>query len=298
MSDDTALLETFLSTKGDKSILDHVDDDDYDYIGGPAMFAALQQDLHDSSLSPLPAGNSPAAYDALQQFKNEFESSPASTSTSPSATKLQAKKAHRRPPAPKAPGAATTKRVNLVLPASATPIASETKKDYETKYHALKQKVKYLVYAQEALMEDLHRVRRRVTQLSKEKTYLLDRLLQHEAIPSSPEVSSDEDDNPVPEAEQKIPLTITYTAPPIAATANGADLTLKASVRPAVKKRPHSAIKADGDGNPAPRRRPPSSGARKKPVAPISSTLIMPHNHSLLVDPLPEPVDIRMYLLR
>ncbi|TRY59466.1 hypothetical protein DNTS_024409 [Danionella cerebrum] len=62
--------------------------------------------------------------------------------------------------------------------------------DYKRKYKNLKRKLKFLVYEQECFQEELRRAQRKQLKVSRDKSFLLDRLLQYERVD---EESSDSD---------------------------------------------------------------------------------------------------------
>ncbi|XP_068616456.1 INO80 complex subunit E [Brachionichthys hirsutus] len=62
--------------------------------------------------------------------------------------------------------------------------------DYKRKYKNLKRKLKFLIYEQECFQEELRRAQRKLLKVSRDKSFLLDRLLQYERID---EDSSDSD---------------------------------------------------------------------------------------------------------
>ncbi|KAK3596268.1 hypothetical protein CHS0354_038886 [Potamilus streckersoni] len=61
--------------------------------------------------------------------------------------------------------------------------------DYKQKYKALKKKLKFLVYEQECFLEELRRAQRRLLKVSRDRSFLLDRLLGYEKINESSEDS-------------------------------------------------------------------------------------------------------------
>ncbi|XP_028836812.1 INO80 complex subunit E [Denticeps clupeoides] len=67
---------------------------------------------------------------------------------------------------------------------------AEVDVDYKRKYKNLKRKLKFLVYEQECFQEELRRAQRKLLKVSRDKSFLLDRLLQYERID---EDSSDSD---------------------------------------------------------------------------------------------------------
>lgn len=61
--------------------------------------------------------------------------------------------------------------------------------NYKDKYRTLKRKLKSLLYEQECFHEELRKIQRKCLRVSRDKSFLLDRLLQYE----QPELSSDEE---------------------------------------------------------------------------------------------------------
>ncbi|XP_066580066.1 INO80 complex subunit E isoform X2 [Amia ocellicauda] len=59
---------------------------------------------------------------------------------------------------------------------------SEIEVDYKKKYKNLKRKLKFLVYEQECFQEELRRAQRKLLKVSRDKSFLLDRLLQYEHV--------------------------------------------------------------------------------------------------------------------
>lgn len=62
--------------------------------------------------------------------------------------------------------------------------------DYKRKYKNLKRKLKFLIYEQECFQEELRRAQRKLLKVSRDKSFLLDRILQYENVD---EDSSDSD---------------------------------------------------------------------------------------------------------
>ncbi|XP_077431823.1 INO80 complex subunit E isoform X2 [Vanacampus margaritifer] len=62
--------------------------------------------------------------------------------------------------------------------------------DYKRKYRNLKRKLKFLVYEHECFQEELRRAQRKLLKVSRDKSFLLDRLLPYERVD---EDSSDSD---------------------------------------------------------------------------------------------------------
>ncbi|KAI9999709.1 hypothetical protein NQD34_011552 [Periophthalmus magnuspinnatus] len=83
--------------------------------------------------------------------------------------------------------------------------------DYKRKYKNLKRKLKFLVYEQECFQEELRRAQRKLLKVSRDKSFLLDRLLQYERVDedssdSEATVSSEnsEGEAPIREREREI----------------------------------------------------------------------------------------------
>ncbi|XP_076363124.1 uncharacterized protein LOC143253320 isoform X1 [Tachypleus tridentatus] len=68
------------------------------------------------------------------------------------------------------------------------PVAEESKNDavdYRQKYRTLKRKFKFLIYENECFQEELRKAQRKLLKVSRDKSFLLDRLLEHEKVESS-----------------------------------------------------------------------------------------------------------------
>ncbi|XP_014773784.1 INO80 complex subunit E [Octopus bimaculoides] len=80
-----------------------------------------------------------------------------------------------------------------MMPVSASSAATVTNTDnaidhqvdYKRKYKNLKSKLKFLVYEQECFLEELRRAQRKLLKVSRDKNFLLDRLLSYENINDS-----------------------------------------------------------------------------------------------------------------
>ncbi|XP_075035012.1 INO80 complex subunit E isoform X2 [Mixophyes fleayi] len=57
--------------------------------------------------------------------------------------------------------------------------------DYKRKYKNLKRKLKFLIYEQECFQEELRRAQRKLLKVSRDKSFLLDRILQYENVDDS-----------------------------------------------------------------------------------------------------------------
>ncbi|KAF5902353.1 INO80 complex subunit E-like isoform X1, partial [Clarias magur] len=74
--------------------------------------------------------------------------------------------------------------------------------DYKRKYKNLKRKLKFLVYEQECFQEELRRAQRKLLKVSRDKSFLLDRLLQYERVDDD---SSDSEATASSESEAEAP---------------------------------------------------------------------------------------------
>lgn len=80
--------------------------------------------------------------------------------------------------------------------------------DYKRKYKNLKRKLKFLVYEQECFQEELRRAQRKLLKVSRDKSFLLDRLLQYERVDedssdSEATVSSENSEGEVPRERER-----------------------------------------------------------------------------------------------
>ncbi|XP_073403517.1 INO80 complex subunit E isoform X2 [Dendrobates tinctorius] len=62
--------------------------------------------------------------------------------------------------------------------------------DYKRRYKNLKRKLKFLIYEQECFQEELRRAQRKLLRVSRDKSFLLDRIIQYENVDDD---SSDSD---------------------------------------------------------------------------------------------------------
>lgn len=69
--------------------------------------------------------------------------------------------------------------------------------DYKSRYRALKRKLKCLLYEQECFHDELRKYQKKCLRVSRDKSFLLDRLLQYE----QPELSSDDQNTSSSEEE-------------------------------------------------------------------------------------------------
>ncbi|XP_077170841.1 INO80 complex subunit E isoform X2 [Paroedura picta] len=79
---------------------------------------------------------------------------------------------------------------------------------YKRRYRALKRRLKFLIYEQECFQEELRKAQRKLLKVSRDKSFLLDRLLQYENVDeessdSEATASSDNSDGEVPKGAEQ-----------------------------------------------------------------------------------------------
>ncbi|KFO36283.1 INO80 complex subunit E isoform X1 [Fukomys damarensis] len=149
--------------------------------------------------------------------------------------------------------------------------------DYKKKYRNLKRKLKFLIYEHECFQEELRKAQRKLLKVSRDKSFLLDRLLQYENVD---EDSSDSDatassENSEAEGTPKLPDTPApkrKRSPPLAATPSPSSLSLP----------PTSGFPLQASGTPSPYL---SSQLASPPYPPLPS--------DYLALQLPEPSPLR-----
>ncbi|KAK7488249.1 hypothetical protein BaRGS_00020556 [Batillaria attramentaria] len=62
---------------------------------------------------------------------------------------------------------------------------AEPQIDYKQKYKALKKRLKLLVYEQECFLEELRKAQRKLLKVARDRSFLLDRLVQYEKVDDS-----------------------------------------------------------------------------------------------------------------
>ncbi|XP_061189748.1 uncharacterized protein LOC133197647 isoform X2 [Saccostrea echinata] len=72
-----------------------------------------------------------------------------------------------------------------MMPLADGHVAGEHQIDYKQKYKTLKKKLKLLVYEQECFLEELRKAQGKLLKVSRDKSFLLDRLLQYEKVDDS-----------------------------------------------------------------------------------------------------------------
>ncbi|XP_045850293.1 INO80 complex subunit E isoform X2 [Meles meles] len=106
--------------------------------------------------------------------------------------------------------------------------------DYKKKYRNLKRKLKFLIYEHECFQEELRKAQRKLLKVSRDKSFLLDRLLQYENVD---EDSSDSDatassDNSETEGTPKLsdtPVPKRKRSPPLGGAPSPSSLSLPPS---------------------------------------------------------------------
>ncbi|XP_069898674.1 INO80 complex subunit E isoform X3 [Dipodomys merriami] len=105
--------------------------------------------------------------------------------------------------------------------------------DYKKKYRNLKRKLKFLIYEHECFQEELRKAQRKLLKVSRDKSFLLDRLLQYENVD---EDSSDSDatassDNSETEGTPKLdtPAPKRKRSPPLGGAPSPSSLSLPSS---------------------------------------------------------------------
>ncbi|XP_029414878.1 INO80 complex subunit E isoform X5 [Nannospalax galili] len=89
---------------------------------------------------------------------------------------------------------------------------AEGEVDYKKKYRNLKRKLKFLIYEHECFQEELRKAQRKLLKVSRDKSFLLDRLLQYENVDEDSSGEQDSDatassDNSETEGTPKLPDT-------------------------------------------------------------------------------------------
>nr|XP_056719079.1 INO80 complex subunit E isoform X1 [Euleptes europaea] len=79
---------------------------------------------------------------------------------------------------------------------------------YKRRYRALKRRLKFLIYEQECFQEELRKAQRKLLKVSRDKSFLLDRLLQYENVDeessdSEATASSDNSDGEMPKGGEQ-----------------------------------------------------------------------------------------------
>ncbi|XP_022444061.1 INO80 complex subunit E isoform X3 [Orcinus orca] len=158
--------------------------------------------------------------------------------------------------------------------------------DYKKKYRNLKRKLKFLIYEHECFQEELRKAQRKLLKVSRDKSFLLDRLLQYENVD---EDSSDSDatassDNSETEGTSKLsdtPAPKRKRSPPLGGAPSPTSLSLP----------PSTGFPLQASGAPSPYL---SSMAVGPPDCPVGGPLTFPGRGSgagvgAALAPLPPP---------
>ncbi|MPC52778.1 INO80 complex subunit E [Portunus trituberculatus] len=77
------------------------------------------------------------------------------------------------------------------------PVQTDGPEDYKAKYKTLKRKLKLLIYENECFQEELRKAQRALLRVRRDKSFLLDRLLQYQRGPDSSSDSEQTEDSDV-----------------------------------------------------------------------------------------------------
>lgn len=133
-----------------------------------------------------------------------------------------------------APGSGTPDSCGALLPEQVMNGPADGEVDYKKKYRNLKRKLKFLIYEHECFQEELRKAQRKLLKVSRDKSFLLDRLLQYENVD---EDSSDSDatassDNSETEGTPKLsdtPAPKRKRSPPLGGAPSPSSLSLPPS---------------------------------------------------------------------
>ncbi|XP_068823507.1 INO80 complex subunit E isoform X1 [Capricornis sumatraensis] len=109
--------------------------------------------------------------------------------------------------------------------------------DYKKKYRNLKRKLKFLIYEHECFQEELRKAQRKLLKVSRDKSFLLDRLLQYENVDEDSSGEQDSDatassDNSETEGTPKLsdtPAPKRKRSPPLGGAPSPSSLSLPPS---------------------------------------------------------------------
>ncbi|PIK53805.1 putative INO80 complex subunit E [Apostichopus japonicus] len=91
---------------------------------------------------------------------------------------------------------------------------SKDEPDYKEKCRTLKRKLRFLVHEQECFQEELRKAQRKLLKVSRDKNFLLDRLLQYEKVIFSGSDSEPTDSSEDEKEAKKVPVTEPKIIPP------------------------------------------------------------------------------------
>ncbi|XP_021093102.1 INO80 complex subunit E isoform X6 [Heterocephalus glaber] len=143
--------------------------------------------------------------------------------------------------------------------------------DYKKKYRNLKRKLKFLIYEHECFQEELRKAQRKLLKVSRDKSFLLDRLLQYENVDEDSSGEQDSDatassENSEAEGMPKLsdtPAPKRKRSPPLASAPSPSGLPLP----------PSSGFPLQASGTPSPYL---SSMAVGPPDCPVGGLLAFP----------------------
>ncbi|XP_021093099.1 INO80 complex subunit E isoform X2 [Heterocephalus glaber] len=150
--------------------------------------------------------------------------------------------------------------------------------DYKKKYRNLKRKLKFLIYEHECFQEELRKAQRKLLKVSRDKSFLLDRLLQYENVDEDSSGEQDSDatassENSEAEGMPKLsdtPAPKRKRSPPLASAPSPSGLPLP----------PSSGFPLQASGTPSPY----LSSLASPPYPPL------PSDHLALQLPEPSPL--------
>lgn len=109
--------------------------------------------------------------------------------------------------------------------------------DYKKKYTALKRKLRFLLYEHECFLEELKKSQRKLLKVSRDKSFLLDRLLKYEDVDSSSSDSemtaSSESEGEGKEGAPPMKKKKSSAGPPLSAVAASLPLNMLSHAHPA-----------------------------------------------------------------
>ncbi|XP_063142238.1 INO80 complex subunit E isoform X4 [Rattus norvegicus] len=104
--------------------------------------------------------------------------------------------------------------------------------DYKKKYRNLKRKLKFLIYEHECFQEELRKAQRKLLKVSRDKSFLLDRLLQYENVDEDSSDATASSDNSETEGTPKLsdtPAPKRKRSPPMGGAPSPSSLSLPPS---------------------------------------------------------------------
>ncbi|KAK7077949.1 INO80 complex subunit [Halocaridina rubra] len=121
------------------------------------------------------------------------------------------------------------------------PVQTDGPEDYKTKYKTLKRKLKLLIYENECFQEELRKAQRALLRVRRDKSFLLDRLLQYQRGPDS---SSDSEQTEESDTEMDAKMEAKRKRLSLEGSASGSGNSLSSS-----SKHPSKKKKSSSSGN-------------------------------------------------